>query len=96
MTLTERKALCPLRGGLAMFTLGLLLFLAAAVAGCLAGCASPDPASVAFYQAVAPEYKGYVERDPDLTGAQKARRLRTLEVEELRLGIATPTAEAAR
>lgn len=53
------------------------------------GCAAPDAAFVraerATYDAVAPEYAGYVSADPGLTADQKARRQRTLQTWDLSL-----------
>ena len=51
----------------------LILLLAA---GCIG---QPDPAEVATYKAIAPEYRDYVTADPGLSLEQKERRFRTLE-----------------
>ena len=49
------------------------------VAGCLAGCCGPDSAYLRAdqltYEAVAPEFTRYVVGDPELTQAQKDRRI---------------------
>jgi len=59
-------------------TLSLALLL---VPGC---CLSPGfvPAQRAFYDALAPEYRAYVEADPELTPAEKASRFDLLDAEE--------------
>jgi hypothetical protein len=72
---------------------GLLLSL-------LAGCQTvPDPywnADRQTYEAVAPEYKAYVEADAGLPVEQKARRQRTLDTWKLRVDqAARASSEAA-
>jgi hypothetical protein len=65
-------------------TLGGLLASAA-----LAGCPALDrryvAAERATHDAVAPEYRQYVEQDPALSAEQQARRQRTLEAWAARL-----------
>ena len=52
----------------------------AAVLLLLAGsCVGPNPAEVATYEAIAPEYRAYVEADPTLQEADKERRYATLD-----------------
>ena len=55
----------------------------------LGGCAAPDGSFVrserATYEAIAPEYAGYVRADPLLGPEQKARRLRTVRTWDLSL-----------
>jgi hypothetical protein len=49
---------------------------------CLASCAPSQVyirAERSIYDAVAPEYRVYVERDVELSDEQRARRVRTLE-----------------
>jgi hypothetical protein len=59
------------------YALALLLLLQ----GC---CLSPGfvPAQRAFYDALAPEYRAYVESDPELTPNEKASRLDLLAAQE--------------
>lgn len=42
-------------------------------------------ADQATFDAIAPEYKEYVQNDPKLDAAQKMRRLRTVETWKLRI-----------
>ena len=48
------------------------------------GCAGPSQSEQDTYQAVAPEYLIYVERDPGLTEPQKQNRRDTVETWRLR------------
>lgn len=58
----------------------------------LVGCGTVAPAYVEAdrltYQAIAPEYKHYVEKDANLSEAEKAMRLQTLGTWALRLAAA--------
>lgn len=54
------------------------------VALLLCSCAGPSQAEQDTYQAVAPEYLQYVERDAALTEAQKQNRRDTVETWRLR------------
>ncbi len=66
-------------------------FFAALAASLLLGATGCTPAGMyvaadrATYEAVAPEYLGYVAADPAMTADQKNRRRRTLETWRLRL-----------
>jgi hypothetical protein len=64
-----------------------LLYVAGLI--CLAGCVGPDPvqtrADRATFDAIAPEYRAYVEDDATLTEEQKARRFTTIETWENRI-----------
>ena len=70
---------------------GVLLLPAwlSASGGCAVLGRSPSQAYVASdratYEAVAPEYAGYVNDDPGLDDSQRARRVRTLETWRLRI-----------
>jgi len=54
------------------------------VALLLCSCAGPSQAEQDTYQAVAPEYLQYVERDTTLTEAQRQNRRDTVETWRLR------------
>ena len=52
----------------------------------LAGCAGPQEfvgAQRAYFEAIGPEYKSYVQADPELTEEQKRRRMLTLRTWEI-------------
>jgi len=59
------------------------LFAATAFGGCAAPDASFVRAERATYNAIAPEYVGYVSSDPALSDEQKARRQRTIQTWDL-------------
>lgn len=61
------------------------------VALLLCSCAGPSQAEQDTYQAVAPEYLQYVERDTALTEAQKQNRRDTVETWRLRAFAGTVT-----
>lgn len=65
------------------FVLVVLLALAMALLG---GCCGPSEAERATVDAIAPEYSAYVQADPRLDAEQKARRLRTIETWQRRVG----------
>lgn len=50
------------------------------------GCVGPDPAALATYNAVAPEYRAYVEADASLTAEQKQSRFDTITTWRIRVG----------
>lgn len=50
----------------------------------LCSCVGPSQAEQDTYQAIAPEYLQYVERDPALTEAQKINRRDTVETWRMR------------
>ena len=51
----------------------------------LSGCNLGGQADRATYDAIAPEYLGYVDADPALTPEQKARRVQTVRSWEAKL-----------
>jgi hypothetical protein len=70
----------------AVLALGVLSLLALFAAGCGAGpAASYVAADHATFNAVAPEHSAYVAADPNLTDADKQRRLNTLQTWRLRV-----------
>lgn len=76
----------------------LLLMPALCLLAAAGGCAGPAPAYVAAdretYNALAPEYGDYVDRDLTLSPEQKARRNRTVETWRIRLEAAERSAAA--
>jgi hypothetical protein len=58
-------------------------FILAGLLALMTGCAGS--ADKATFDAIAPEYRAYVENDPHLTTEQKQRRFRTLESWQARL-----------
>lgn len=61
------------------WVLCLLLLVLLSLAGCQGVSASYAEADAATYDAVAPEYLGYVDADPALTKDQKVRRHETVD-----------------